>query len=83
MKFQVFAIVGLRPDQEDCPTLIFYKYKKLIELGVDNEIFRCDKLLNLYLSESQYQDFKNKVSQLKEYKEWKLKHRTNKLMEDF
>ena len=74
---------GLRPNQEDCPTLIVYNYKKLLEIANEEALVRVTNYLGMYLSEQQQQDFMNKVSQLKEYKEWKLKKRINKLMEDF
>lgn len=74
---------GLRPDQEDCPPLIVYNYKKLLEIANEGELVRATNYLGMFLSEQQQQDFMNKVSQLKEYKEFKIKQRTNKLMEDF
>lgn len=74
---------GLRPDQEDCPTLIVYNYKKLLEIANEESLVRVTNYLGMFLSEQQQQDFRNKVSQLKEYKEWKLKKRIDKLNEDF
>ena len=74
---------ALRPDQEDCPTLIVYNYKKLLEIANEEALVRVTNYLGMFLSEQQQQDFMNKVSQLKEYKEWKLKKRINKLNEDF
>ena len=73
----------LRPDQEDCPTLIVYNYKRLLEIANEESLVRVTNYLGRFLSEQQQQDFMNKVSQLKEYKEWKLKKRINKLNEDF
>ena len=73
----------LRPDQEDCPRLIIYNYKKLLEIANEESLIRATNYLFMFLSEHQQQDFRNKVSQLKEYKEWKLKKRINKLNEDF
>lgn len=74
---------GLRPDQEDCPYLIIYNYKKLLEIADEDALYRATTYIFMYLSEQQQQDFRNKVSQLKEYKEWKEKQRLNKLNEDF
>ena len=74
---------GLRPDQEDCPPLIIYKYKKLLEIANEESLVRTTNNLGMFLSEQQQQDFMNKVSQLKEYKEYRLKKRINKLNEDF
>ena len=74
---------SLRPDQEDCPPLIIYNYKKLLEIANEESLIRATNYLFMYLSEHQQQDFRNKVSQLKEYKEWKLNKRINKLNEDF
>ena len=77
------CFVGLRPDKEDCPPLIVHNFKKLLEISNEESLVRTINYLGMYLSEQQQQDFMNKVSQLKEYKEWKLKKRINKLMEDF
>ena len=74
---------ALRPDQEDCPPLIIHNYKKLLEIADEDALVRATDCLGLYLSESQQQDFMNKVRQLKEYKEWKLNKKLNKLQEDF
>ena len=74
---------SLRPDQEECPPLIIYNYKKLLEIANEESLIRATNYLFMLLSEHQQQDFRNKVSQLKEYKEWKLKKRINKLNEDF
>ena len=74
---------GLRPDQEDCPTLIVHNFKKLLEIDNEESLVRVANYLGMYLSEHQQQDFINKVSQLKEYKEYRLKKRINKLNEDF
>ena len=73
----------IRPDQEYCPTLIVHNYKKLLEIANEEALVRVTNYLGMYLSEQQQQDFMNKVSQLKEYKEWKLKKRLNKLKGDF
>lgn len=75
--------VGLRPDQEDCPYLIVHNFKKLLEISNEESLVRTTNYLGMFLSEQQQQDFKNKVSQLKEYKEYILKKRINKLNEDF
>ena len=75
--------VGLRPDQEDCPLPIVHNFKKLLEIANEESLVRTTNYLGMFLSEQQQQDFMNKVSQLKEYKEFKIKQRTNKLMEDF
>lgn len=74
---------SLRPDQEDCPPLIIHCYKKLLEIANEEVLVRATDNLCIWLSESQQQDFRNKVSQLKEYKEYRLKKRINKLNEDF
>ena len=74
---------ALRPDQDDCPTLIIYNYKRLLELGDDDALVRATNMLGTYLSEKQQQDFMNKASQLKEYKEWKSKKKIKELEEDF
>ena len=74
---------GLRPNQEDCPFLIVHYFKKLLEISNEEALVRVTNYLGMFLSEQQQQDFMNKVSQLKEYKEYKIKQRTNKLMEDF
>lgn len=74
---------GLRPDQEDCPPLIIYDYKKLLEIANEESLVRATNYLGMFLTEQQHQDFMRKVSQLKEYKDWKLKKRINKLNEDF
>lgn len=73
----------LRPNQEDCPLTIVHNYKKLLEIANEEALVRVTDYLGMFLSEQQQQDFINKVSQLKEYKEWKLKKRINKLNEDF
>lgn len=75
--------VGLRPDQEECPPLIIYNYKKLLEIANEESLLRATNYIFMSLSEQQQQDFRNKVSQLKEYKEWIEKQRLNKLNEDF
>jgi len=91
-KFKISKIEGdiidlcfgcLRPDQEDCPTLIIYHFKKLLEIANEESIVRTTNYISKVLNESQYKDFTNKVSQFKEYKELKIKQRTNKLQEDF
>ena len=91
-KFQISEIEGniidlcygcLRPNQDYCPKLIIYNYKKLLEIANEESLVRITNYLGKFLSEQQYQDFMNKVSQLKEYKEWKLNKRINKLNEDF
>ena len=74
---------SLRPDQEDCPPLIIHNYKKILAIANEEVLVRARDNLRIWLSESQYKDFTNKVSQSKEYKEWKIKQRTNKLIEDF
>ena len=74
---------GLRPNQEDCPPLIVHNFKKLLEIANEESLVRATNYLGMFLSEKQQQDFMNKVSQLKEYKEWRMKQRTKKLMEDF
>ena len=74
---------GLRPDQEDCPPLIIHNYKKLLEIADEESLVRATNYLGMFLTEQQQQDFMSKVRQLKEYKEWKLKKRINKLNEDF
>ena len=74
---------ALRPDQEDCPYLIVHNFKKLLEIADEESIVRTTNYLGTLLSEQQQQDFKNKVSQFKEYKEYRLKKRINKLQEDF
>lgn len=73
----------LRPDQEDCPPLIVHNFKKLLEIANEESLVRAINYLGMFLSEQQQQDFKNKVGQLKEYKEYRLKKRINKLNEDF
>lgn len=75
--------VGLRPDQEDCIPLIVHNFKKLLEISNEESLVRATNYLGMFLSEQQQQDFMNKVSQLKEYKEYRLKKRINKLNEDF
>ena len=74
---------GLRPDQEDCLPLIIHNYKKLLAIANEESLVRATDYLGMFLTEQQQQDFMSKVSQLKEYKEWKLKKRINKLNEDF
>ena len=74
---------GLRPNQEDCPPLIVHNFKKLLEIANEESLVRATNYLGMFLSEQQQQDFMNKVSQLKEYKEYRLKKRINKLNEDF
>ena len=73
----------LRPNQEDCPPLIVHNFKKLLEISNEESLVRATNYLGMFLSEQQQQDFMNKVSQLKEYKEYRLKKRINKLNEDF
>ena len=73
----------LRQDQEYCPPLIVHNFKKLLEITDEATLVRVTNYLGMFLSEQQQQDFMNKVSQLKEYKEWKVKKRINKLNEDF
>lgn len=77
------CFVGLRPDQEDCPPSIVHNVKKLLEISNEESLVRVTNYLGMFLSEQQQQDFMNKVSQLKEYKEYRLKKRINKLNEDF
>ena len=74
---------GLRPNQEECPFPIVHYFKKLLEISNEEALVRVTNYLGMFLSEQQQQDFMNKVSQLKEYKEWKVKKRINKLNEDF
>lgn len=74
---------GLRPNQDDCPTLIVYNYKKLFGLDADEEITWVTNILSLYLSVEQQKDLVNKVSQFKEYKEWKVNKRIKEIEEDF
>lgn len=74
---------GLRPNQEDCPLIIVHNFKKLLEISNEESLVRVTNYLGMFLSEQQQQDFMNKVSQLKEYKEYRLKKRINKLNEDF
>ena len=75
--------VGLRHDLEECPSLIIYNYKRLLEIADEEALLRATNYIFVNLSEQQQQDFRNKVSQLKEYKEWIEKQRLNKLNEDF
>ena len=72
-----------RSSQEYCPPLIVHKVKKLLEIADEASLVRVTNNLGMFLSEQQQQDFMNKVSQLKEYKEYRLKKRINKLNEDF
>lgn len=74
---------GLRPNQDDCPPLIIYNYKKLFGLGADEEITWVTNILSLHLSVEQQKDLVNKVSQFKEYKEWKVNKRIKEIEEDF
>lgn len=74
---------GLRPNQDDCPQSILYNYKKLFELGADEEITFATNILRTHLSEEQQKDLVNKVSQFKEYKEWKVNKRIKEIEEDF
>ena len=74
---------GLRPNQDDCPPLIIYNYKKLFALGADEEITWVTNILGLHLSTSQQKDLVNKVSQFKEYKEWKVNKRIKEIEEYF
>ena len=37
---------GLRPNQDDCPPLIIYNYKKLFGLGADEEITWVTNILS-------------------------------------
>lgn len=73
----------LRPNQEYCPSSIVHNFKKLLEISNEESLVRATNYLGMFLSEQQQQDFMNKVSQLKEYKEYRLKKRINKLNEDF
>ena len=73
----------LRPNQEECPPLIIYNFKKLLEIANEESLVRATNYLGMFLTDQQQQDFRNKVSQLKEYKEYRLKKRINKLNEDF
>lgn len=77
------CISSLIPGQEDCPPFIIHKYKKLLEIANEEVLVRTTDNLHIWLSEPQQQDFMNKVSQLKEYKEWKLKKKLNNIKEDF
>lgn len=72
-----------RVGQEDCPPLIIHNYKKLLVIANEESLVRATNYLGMFLTEQQQQDFFNKVSQSKEYKEYKLKKRINKLNEDF
>lgn len=74
---------SIRQHQEGCPPLIIYNYKKLLEIANEESLIRTTNYIFMFLSEPQQQDFRNKVIQLKEYKEWKVKNRINKLNEDF
>lgn len=76
-----FAGNSVKP--EDCPPLIIHRYKKLLEIANEESLVRATNYLGMFLTEQQQQDFMRKVSQLKEYKDWKLKKRINKLNEDF
>lgn len=73
----------LRPDQEYCPPLMVHNFKKLLEIADDASLVRVTNYMGMFLSEQQQQDFMNKVSQLKEYKEYRINKRINKLNEDF
>ena len=75
--------IPIRVGQEDCPPLIVHLLGKLYGLGNQETITHAFIMLRTRLTESQLEDLANKVSQTKEYKEWKIKQRTNKLMEDF
>lgn len=96
IEYEILACLGgLSPDQEYCPPLIINRYKKLLEIANEESLVRATKIaieeslvratnyLGTFLTEQQQQDFMCKVSQLKEYKDWKLKKRINKLNEDF
>lgn len=74
---------GLRPNQDDCPPLIIYNYKKLLALGADEELTWVTNIIGLYLSVEQQKDLVNKVRQFKEYKEWKVNKRIKEIEEDF
>lgn len=74
---------GISPNQDDCPSLIVYNYKKLFGLGADEEITWVTNILRFYLSVEQQKDLINKVSQFKEYKEWKVNKRIKEIEEDF
>lgn len=73
----------LRPEQEDCPPLIIYNYKKLLEIANDEALVRATDNLGRILTKTQQQDFMNKVRQLKEYKEWRMNKKIKELEEDF
>lgn len=73
----------IRPGQTFCPPLVIPPYKKLLVLGDEEALVKATDILGMYLSEVQQQDFMNKVRQLKEYKEWRMKKRLNELEEDF
>lgn len=77
------SVSKLRSDLEECPPLIIYNYKRLLEIANEEALLRATNYIFMYLSEQQQQDFRNKVSQLKEYKEWIEKQRLNELNEDF
>ena len=77
------CLVSLRTNQEDCMYLIVHNFKKLLAISNEESLVRTTNYLGMFLSEQQQQDFMNEVSQLKEYKEYRLKKRINKLNEDF
>ena len=75
---------SLRPDQEEeCPPLIIHNYKKLLAIANEEVLVRATDNLGMFLTEQQQQDFMNKVSQLKEYKEWKLNKKLAEIEGDF
>ena len=72
-----------RPTQEDCPPLIISKYKELLKIANEEALVRATDNLSRILTETQQQDFMNKVRQLKEYKEWRMNKKIKELEEDF
>lgn len=78
-----FLCHSISSNQVHCSPLLIYKYEQLLSLNVQEDIDYAYNLFRIYLSESQIDDFNNKLNQSKEYKEYKIRKRIEEISKDF
>lgn len=68
---------------KQCPQIIIDRFAKLFELADNGVINRVYTDLTMTLSNSETDDFINKIIQTKEFKAWKTKLRIQAIQVDF
>lgn len=68
---------------KQCPQIIIDRFAKLFELADNGVINRVYTDLTMTLSNSETDDFINKIIQTKEFKAWKSKLKIQEIQTDF